>query len=195
MNPVLDTLIWLIDIPVRHGFVFVFLAVFGGLGALVIFLAAGREKGRPLPGSIIVSKLLTTTPAPLLTAARTREGLPRTTPPAPRRPSLARTASGALLVLLVLGGLLGLLGLVKVPLTHAYISAHGTETSATIDGEWVSFTAEDGTTYRVRNSFSAPATYPGSNPTIGYDHDTVPVRYLPSHPQAFIIVVDDARSY
>lgn len=182
IDTILGTLIWLVNVPTSNGLVFVFLAVFGGLGVLMMYLATGRVRARRLPGSVITNAALVDGALPLLTAARAREHLPRATPAASRRPNLPRMLTRALLLVLTAAGILGLLGIVGVPVTHAYIWSHGTETGASIDGDWVTFTAADGRTYTVRNS----------DPTIGTSETSVRVRYLPKHPQAYVIVVPAA---
>ncbi|MFF0508736.1 hypothetical protein ACFYUH_34820 [Streptomyces fimicarius] len=62
-----------------------------------------------------------------------------------RCPSPARIATGVLVILFVGGGFFGLRGIIGVPVTHVCIHDHGVDTEARLDGEWVRFTAADGT--------------------------------------------------
>ncbi|OFV76954.1 hypothetical protein RERY_24050 [Rhodococcus erythropolis] len=79
-----------------------------------------------------------------------------------------------MLAVLVAGAVLGVLGLARVPVTHAYIYAHGTEAEARIEGEWVAFVADDGGEYTLQNTFSSRSTYPAGAPILGHDHDASP---------------------
>ena len=42
MSSVLDTIVWVLGVPMDHGFVMITLAIFGGLGALVAELVSDR---------------------------------------------------------------------------------------------------------------------------------------------------------
>lgn len=92
-----------------------------------------------------------------------------------------------LLALLMAAGLvLGILSLVGVPVTTAYIHENGHPTIGTLDGEWVTFTTAAGETYTLRSDVFTPAQYPDRDAYVPSDAEVV-VRYLASHPQAFVI--------
>ncbi|MEV4775041.1 hypothetical protein [Microbacterium sp. LWH12-1.2] len=167
MNP-MDTLIWLINFPVAHGYAMVFIAGFSLLG---LFAMSARG----------------TAPGGRLRSIREREGL-LTLDARPRGEFLGRLRRIVFRVLafLMLGSLiLGILGLTGVPVTRAYIHENGRPTTATIDGDWVTFTTADGVEYTLESNFFTPSVYPARDaiPSSG----SVVVRYLPSHPQAFVI--------
>ncbi|MBM7367510.1 hypothetical protein [Gordonia hydrophobica] len=179
IGAIADTTIWLLDVPVDNGPVFLVLAVVGGLGTAAIHSATRRVRTRRLPGSIITNTTLVDGARPLLESARAREQLPRATPPAPRRLNLPRMLTGAMLVVLVFAGVLGILGTARVPVTDAYIRAHGAQASASVDDGWVTFTAANGRAYTLR--LSAGST------DLALDAGAVAVRYLARHPQAYVI--------
>lgn len=169
---IFDTLIWLIDFPVRHGYPMIFIAGFSLIGvALMAFRpVGGRVKSR-------------------LAAVREREGLPEAPQATDGRMVWARVQRvffRILAVMMISGLILGILGLSDVPITHAYISERGVPTTATVDGEWVTFSTGSGETYTLESNFFTPALYPDSNAWIPSDTPVV-VRYLPTHPQSFII--------
>ncbi|WP_433584256.1 hypothetical protein [Microbacterium hydrocarbonoxydans] len=166
---ILDTLIWLVNFPASHGYAMVFIAGFSILG-LFAMSAAGSAPG----GS--------------LRRVREREGLLRET--APQRGRIAdrlrrivfRVLAFAMLANLVIG----ILSLTGVPVTRAYIFEHGQPTAATIDGDWVTFTTATGVEYTLESNFFTPAGYPDRDAYIPTGAP-ITVRYLPGHPQAFVI--------
>jgi len=124
-----------------------------------------------------------------LNAVREREGLPEPAPKGDRRVAFARLRRSAfrILTLIMLAGLvLGILGLANVPVTHAYISERGVPTTATVADRWVTFSTASGETYTLENSLFSPSGYPDAHASIPSDAPVV-VRYLPGHPQSFII--------
>ncbi|MDR6868815.1 hypothetical protein J2Y69_003439 [Microbacterium resistens] len=167
----MDTLIWLANFPVRNGYAMVFVAGFSMMG--LIALAFRRPAGRDR-----------------LAAVRAREGLVETDGGDSLRRvggHLRAWAFRLLFAIVAAGGVLGVLGLCNVPVTSAYIHANGTEATATVEGNWVSFTASDGRRYTLENPFFASAAYPDANASVGWGGAPVTVRYLPGHPQAFVI--------
>ena len=168
MNP-LDTLMWLLNFPAAHGYAMVFIAAFSILG---LFAASAK----------------TATPGGALRSIREREGL--LSGEGRRRGQV----SGAImrivfrvLAFLMLGSLvIGILSLTGVPVTRAYIYDNGRPTTATVDGDWVTFTTADGVEYTLESNFFTPAVYPDRD-TYFLSGEPVVVRYLPSHPQAFVI--------
>lgn len=168
---VTDTLIWLINFPVSHAYPMVFIAGFSLMGLVVFaFRGVGGRNSR-------------------LAAIREREGLPE-----------ARRAGGVRIVaahaqrfgfrvltgVMLAGLVLAILGLSGVPVTHAYIRAHGVPTTGTVDGNWVTFSTPGGETYTIESNFFSPALYPDRDAWLQSGAPVV-VRYLPTHPQAFII--------
>lgn len=168
MNP-LDTLMWLVNFPAAHGYAMVFIAAFSILG-----LFAMSARGVTASGS--------------LRAVREREGL---VPAGTRsRGSIGGAAVRVLfrvLAFVMLGSLIiGILSLTGVPVTRAYIFENGRPTTGTVDGDWVTFTAADGTEYTLESDFFTPAVYPDRDAWLPSGAPVV-VRYLPAHPQAFVI--------
>lgn len=169
---IIDTLIWLVDFPVRHGYPMVFIAGFSLMGLAMLAFQPVRGGG-----------------SSRLTAVREREGLPEAPPPVGGRAIMARAQriGFRILAITMLAGLvLGILGLAEVPVTHAYISERGIPTTASVDGEWVTFSTAAGQTFTLESNFFTPALYPDAHAWIPEDSPVV-VRYLPAHPQAFII--------
>lgn len=167
---ILDSLIWLINFPVAHGYPMVFIAGFSlfGLAALAFRSVDGVDSR--------------------LTVIRDREGLPESRP-AGGRIVVARVQRIVfrILALIMLSGLvLGILSLAGVPVTHGYIRANGVPTTGTVDGDWVTFSTPGGETYTIESNFFTPAMHPDRDAWLPSDAPVV-VRYLPSHPQAFIV--------
>lgn len=171
MNP-LDTIVWLVNFPAAHGYAIVFIAGFSILG-----LFAGSVRGA-VPGGA-------------LRAIREREGL-LSPEERPRGQVIGRVVRIAFrtLALVMLGSLVvGILSLTGVPVTRAYIYDHGRPTTAIMDGDWVTFTTAEGVEYTLESNFFTPAVYPDRDSHISAGQPVV-VRYLPSHPQAFVIDSD-----
>lgn len=169
MNP-MDTLIWLLNFPASHGYAIVFIAGFSILG---LFMISARGVGSS--GSA-------------LRRIREREGLLR-----PGQRSGGRLGARVVriafrvLAFLMLGSLvIGILSLTGVPITRAYIHDNGRPTTGTIDGNWVTFTTAEGVEYTLESNFFTPAVYPDRGAYIPTGEPVV-VRYLPGHPQAFVI--------
>lgn len=166
---VLDTLIWLVNFPAAHGYAMVFIAGFSILG-LFAMSASGA------------------TPDAALRRIREREGL-LPVGESTRRPigGTVRRVGFRILAFVMLANLvIGILSLTGVPLTRAYIHEHGQPTTGTLDGDWVMFTTSTGVTYTVESNFFTPAVYPDRDAYLPSDQPVV-VRYLPGHPQAFVI--------
>ncbi|WP_336502282.1 DUF3592 domain-containing protein [Microbacterium paraoxydans] len=165
----LDTLMWLVNFPAAHGYAMVFIAAFSILGLFAIS-ARGTTGG----GS--------------LRAVREREGLlPADTRSRANIGGTVVRVVFRVLAFVMLGSLIvGILSLTGVPVTRAYIFENGRPTTGTVDGDWVTFTAADGTEYTLESDFFTPAVYPDRDAWIPSGAPVV-VRYLPSHPQAFVI--------
>lgn len=187
----IDTLVWLAAFASKQSFLLVFILMFGVVGTGLLCIAWPARAGRRRD---LASVLVLGDPDEILAAARVREGLPRATVQPRRRPSLHGLAARALLLLLVLAGAVVLLDQIGVPGTRRYISEHGATAPARIDGGWVTFTAQDGRTYTLEIPPMARVTYPGDASFTGSSEESATVRYLPSHPQAYIIEdpVDEA---
>lgn len=171
MNP-MDTLIWLVNFPAAHGYAVVFIAGFSILG---LFAMSVR-------GAV---------PGEALRAIREREGVLRHEG-RPRGQVWGRVVriGARLLAFLMLGSLvIGILSLTGVPVTRAYIYDNGRPTTATMDGDWVTFTTAEGVEYTLESNFFTPAVYPDRDVSLPSGQPVV-VRYLPSHPQAFVIDSD-----
>lgn len=171
MNP-MDTLIWLVNFPAAHGYAVVFIAGFSILGLFAMSVRGAA-------------------PGEALRTIREREGVLR---PAdrPRGQVWGRVVriGARLLAFLMLGSLvIGILSLTGVPVTRAYIYDNGRPTTATMDGDWVTFTTAEGVEYTLESNFFTPAVYPDRDVSLPSGQPVV-VRYLPSHPQAFVIDSD-----
>lgn len=166
----LDSLVWLVNFPVTHGYAITFIAAFSMIGC---FLLAVRSQ------KVSVA----------LTALREREGLPSASQPRPRTEVLSRIRRifFGVLGLVMLGSLiLGILATMGVPLTRGYIHANGVPTTGEVDGGWVSFTSNAGVEYTLRNDSFTPSVHPNTRSYVGSGEPVV-IRYLPSHPQAYVI--------
>ncbi|WP_136035913.1 DUF3592 domain-containing protein [Microbacterium sp. K35] len=168
MNP-LDTLMWLVNFPASHGYAMVFIAGFSILG---LFAVSARGA----------------TPGGSLRAIREREGLlPLDTRPRAGIGGTIVRIVFRVLAFVMLGSLvIGILSLTGVPVTRAYIYDNGRPTTATIDGDWVTFTTAEGVEYTLESNFFTPAVYPDRDAYLPSGAAVV-VRYLPDHPQAFVI--------
>ncbi len=166
----MDTLIWLVNFPVSHGYAMVFIAGFSLMG---LFALSFRGVGT----------------ASKLSRVRAAESLPETDPGRQTRNILARIQRFGfriLTVVMLAGLVLGILGLTGVPVTAAYIHENGQPALATMDGDWVTFTTSTGAAYTLESNFFSPAFYPDRDAWISSETEFV-VRYLPGHPQAFVI--------
>ena len=171
MNP-MDTLIWLVNFPASHGYAMVFIAGFSILG---LFALSAR-------GAV---------PGDALRSIREREGLLHPTERPRGRVWAGVVRVGArVLAFLMLGALvIGILSLTGVPVTRAYIYDNGRPTTGTLEGDWVTFTTAEGVEYTLESNFFTPAVYPDRDAFLTSGEPVV-VRYLPSHPQAFVIDSD-----
>jgi hypothetical protein len=168
----MDTLIWLVNFPASHGYAMVFIAGFSILG---LFALSAR-------GAV---------PGGTLRSIREREGLLRPTdrPRGRVGDGIVRVAARVLALLMVGSLVIGILSLTGVPVTRAYIFDNGRPTTATLDGDWVTFTTAEGVEYTLESNFFTPAVYPDRDVYLAGGQPVV-VRYLPSHPQAFVIDSD-----
>ncbi|KQQ64636.1 hypothetical protein [Microbacterium sp. Leaf320] len=166
---ILDTLIWLINFPAAHGYAMVFIAGFSILG-LFAMSASGSAPGMSIR------------------RVREREGLLHGE--AATRGQAVGTARRIVFRILAFGMLanlvIGILSLTGVPITRAYIHEHGQPTTGTVDGDWVTFTTSSGVEYTIESNFFTPAVYPDRDAYLPSGEPVV-VRYLPGHPQAFVI--------
>lgn len=166
---IFDTLIWLVNFPAAHGYAMVFIAGFSMLG---LFALSGSRG----------------TPGASLRRIREREGLLHGDDATRGRlgGAVRRTVFRILAVVMLGNLVVGILSLTGVPVTRAYIHEHGQPTTGTMDGEWVTFTTSTGVEYTIESNFFTPAVYPDRDAYLPYGEPVV-VRYLPGHPQAFVI--------
>ncbi|PRB65451.1 MULTISPECIES: hypothetical protein [unclassified Microbacterium] len=171
MNP-MDTLVWLVNFPASHGYAMVFIAGFSTLG---LFALSAR-------GAV---------PGEALRSIREREGLLHPTEHPRGRVWAGVVRIGARVLALVMVGslVIGILSLTGVPVTRAYIYDNGRPTTGTLEGDWVTFTTAEGVEYTLESNFFTPAVYPDRDVYLTSGEPVV-VRYLPSHPQAFVIDSD-----
>ncbi|WP_417504261.1 hypothetical protein [Microbacterium sp.] len=171
MNP-MDALVWLVNFPASHGYAMVFIAGFSTLG---LFALSAR-------GAV---------PGEALRSIREREGLLHPTEHPRGRVWAGVVRIGARVLALVMVGslVIGILSLTGVPVTRAYIYDNGRPTTGTLEGDWVTFTTAEGVEYTLESNFFTPAVYPDRDAFLTSGEPVV-VRYLPSHPQAFVIDSD-----
>ncbi|WP_262001090.1 hypothetical protein [Microbacterium sp. Mcb102] len=171
MNP-MDALVWLVNFPASHGYAMVFIAGFSTLG---LFALSAR-------GAV---------PGEALRSIREREGLLHPTEHPRGRVWAGVVRIGARVLALVMVGslVIGILSLTGVPVTRAYIYDNGRPTTGTLEGDWVTFTTAEGVEYTLESNFFTPAVYPDRDVYLTSGEPVV-VRYLPSHPQAFVIDSD-----
>ncbi|MFJ4175891.1 hypothetical protein [Microbacterium sp. NPDC089696] len=169
MNP-LDTFFWLLNFPAAHGYAMVFIAGFSILGLFAMSTSGG-----------VVRRTTS------LRSVREREGL-AVAEAAPRGEvggRILRIVFRVLAFVMLANLVIGILSLTGVPLTRAYIYENGQPTTGTKDGDWITFTTADGVEYTIESNFFTPAVYPDRDAYISGEQ--VVVRYLPGHPQAFVI--------
>ena len=168
MNP-LDTLIWLLNFPAAHGYAMVFIAGFSILGLFAMSVRGAAPGGA-------------------LRTIREREGLlrPEERPRGQVSGRILRIVFRVLAFVMLGSLVIGILSLTGVPVTRAYIYDNGRPTTATMDGDWVTFTTAEGVEYTLESNFFTPALYPDRDSFLPSGEPVV-VRYLPSHPQAFVI--------
>ncbi|WP_337026778.1 hypothetical protein [Microbacterium sp. LB16] len=168
MNP-MDTVIWLVNFPAAHGYAMVFIAGFSILG-----LFAMSVRGA--------------TPGGALRSIREREGLPQgsSRPRGQVVGTIVRVVFRMLAFVMLASLVIGILSLVGVPVPRAYIYDNGTTATGTMDGDWVTFTTTEGVEYTLESNFFTSAVYPDRDVYFP-SGEPVEVRYLPGHPQAFVI--------
>ena len=166
---IMDTIVWLANFPVTHGYAMVFIAGFSFMGLFAQSFRKIRSRSQ-------------------LSVIRDREGLPEPESAGAGRTVFAhlqRLFFRVLTAVMAVSIVLAILGLIGVPVTSSYIHDNGQPAVATLDGDWVTFTTATGETYTLPHDFFTPSAYPDRDAWIpGPD---VVVRYLPSHPQAYVI--------
>ncbi|MGJ0388519.1 hypothetical protein [Microbacterium sp. CGR1] len=166
---IIDTLIWLINFPAAHGYAMVFIAGFSILGLFAMSFSGSA-------------------PRVSLRRVREREGLLHGEVPARGKAAgtVRRIVFRVLAFLMLANLVIGILSLTGVPITRAYIHEHGQPTTGTVNGDWVTFTTPNGVEYTIESNFFTPAVYPDRDAYLPSGEPVV-VRYLPGHPQAFVI--------
>ena len=162
----MDTIIWLVNFPATHGFAMIFTVGFALFG---LFMLVGSHRG----------------------SARLRELRAQNGDIEPEhtwRDTAKAVQTWIYRVILVIALATLAVGLTSLmtnkPITAGYIHDHGVTTTGVYEDSVVTFTASNGTEYRMPIDSMIPAIHPGNWAMPG----TVQVRYLPSHPQAFVIV-------
>ena len=141
---IMDTLVWLANFPVTHGYAMVFIAGFSLMG---LFAQSFRSVGKRSQLSLI----------------REREGLPESDSAGSGRRVFAHIQRGFFRVLTVVMAtslVLGILSLIGLPATSAYILENGQPAIGTLEDDFVTFTTATGETYTLPDDFFTPATYP-----------------------------------
>lgn len=164
----MDTLVWLANFPATYGFVFVFIAGFSLFGLLRMAVGGGALTDRALQ--------------------QLREAAGEATEPTRSTAHKVQAWLYRVVTVLVLAAaVIGIISLItNRPITASYIADRGHTVSGTYDtaSRVVSFRADDGREYRIPIQLMTPPTLDGFWPSDGQ----VEVRYLPSHPQAFVII-------
>ncbi|AMS06023.1 hypothetical protein DUY81_16525 [Acidipropionibacterium acidipropionici] len=174
----MNTLVWLANFPVSNGYAMIFIGAFSLMGLGMMTFGGG------------------TTGDGKLQKIRAAQGLPEARSGEELRAGL-RTARRILAGLLLIGMVaclaLGIMGVTGRGATRAWIHGHGTAADATmvsVEGEdFVAFEAADGRTYWLHNDFFSPATWPDREAFVS-SGTRFQVRYLPDHPQAYVIDTD-----
>ena len=169
-----DTLAWLLNFPVTNGYAMVFLAGFGLFGS-IMWIFRGPSDGH---GKLVKIRERERLPEPRLKDHLLRAYLP-----------IRRTAASLLTIILGISLAAGIRGMTGGTWVREYIYEHGAKATGIMldyDGP-IQFQAEDGRTYTVMNEFFSPSEYPKDTSFYTYEGDEVTVRYLPSHPQAYVI--------
>lgn len=166
----LDHVVWLANFPTTTGYIWVFVSSFGALGVgRHMINRSGRQ--------------------PRLTELRREREAPfgiRNRPVLDVVRAVKAWLARIVFVGLILAGALGIASLGGFTPTYAYIHANGATASATIENEYVTFTAGDGRTYTLPYDFFTTPAYPDGD-FFTSSADQVVVRYLESHPQAYVI--------
>ncbi|MGO1255612.1 MAG: hypothetical protein ACTIJN_00565 [Microbacterium gubbeenense] len=171
---VMDSLVWLANFPATHAYEMVFLGAFSALGLVVAARQSVPKRSR-------------------LDQLRVERGMA-----GPEFPAASRVAAKVqswfffLLALVVFSGfVIAIASLIFGPITRGYIYEHGEravaiQTDDMGSFETVTFDADNGHRYTLNLPFFSPVTYPDRDAFVSGSEDLV-VRYLPNHPQAFVI--------
>lgn len=169
MNGLLDHLVWLANFPAGTGYVWVFISSFGafGVGRHMINRSARRSR---------LTELRQEREAPL--------GL-RRQPVLDALQLIKAWVARVVFVWLVVAGALGIASLAGFAPTLGYIHANGATAPATLENDYVTFTASDGRTYTLPYDFFTTPAYPDRE--FFTSADEIVVRYLEAHPQAYVL--------
>lgn len=171
---IVDTLVWLANFPATHAYEMVFVGGFSALGLIGLAFRGGPRRSR-------------------LEELRVERGM--ASPEFPARERIGAAVQSwffLILALVVLSGLvIGIASLIFGPITRGYIYEHGERAVSISDDaassfETVTFDAVDGRRYTLNLPFFSPVTYPDRDAFVTSTDELV-VRYLPSHPQAYVI--------
>lgn len=172
MNGIMDTLVWIANLPASHGYAVVFVAAFSAFGLVAnAFGSRGRATASRLQQ---------------VRAARGMAADDGSTSRPDLIGGLSRWFFRVLALVVLASGVIALISLIGGPVTASYIYEHGVSTKAeSTDSDYVRFTAEDGKTYTLHHNFFTPQSYPDDE-LLAFA-DQVVVRYLPGHPQAYVL--------
>ncbi|WP_029151352.1 hypothetical protein [Microbacterium indicum] len=175
MTGFLDALVWLATFPATHGYEMVFVGAFGGIGLIAMAFRGGsgssgsrladlrRERGLQAPAAAGASATFV----------------------------FVRWLWRILALVVLSGAVIGLISLISSPITSPYIYANGAMAVAVDNGDdTLTFTAEDGAEYTVNVPFFTQPSYPDADAFLAMSEQVV-VRYLPDHPQAFVVDTDE----
>ena len=172
-----DTLVWLVNFPATHAQEMAFVGGFSILGILALALRSKPRRSR-------------------LEELRAERGQAPAMAPLNARIGTALQAWIFRLLALVVGAglVIAIASMIFGPITRGYIYENGNAATVTKNdylSNTITFTAEDGKTYTMSLAFFSPPTYPDRNVDV-IGNERLVVRYLPDHPQAFVI--DTAES-
>ncbi len=172
-----DTVVWLLNFAVVNGYAIVFLAGFGLFGSVMAIFRS------PVDASA----------SSMLARVREREGLPESNRWDDVRRLLTRARRVTAVILTVVLGIAlvaGIRGMSSQTWTRQYIWDHGVIATATVVDDFdevVTFVAQDGRRYTLRNDFFSSAVMNQDEFHFMDESEHIRVRYLRDHPQAFVI--------
>ncbi|MFC7622956.1 hypothetical protein [Microlunatus sp. GCM10028923] len=170
MNWLLDQLVWLANFPANTGYIWVFVSGFGAFGVGRHMINRSGRQSR-------LTELRREREAPL--------GL-RDRPVLEALRMIKAWLARVVFVGLIFAGAIGIASLGGFTPTLSYIHANGVTAPATLENDYVTFTASNGRTYTLPYDFFTTPAYPDRDFFHTGDGKIV-VRYLESHPQAYVL--------
>jgi len=185
MREILDTIVWIVNVPATTGYAWTFIGAFSAIGLLMV--ASGFGSQLRLARSARANAR----------EARARGGHPDDDVPNPLAVlgyGLGRVAAVVIVLITVAFGAVGLISTFGHTITAGYIFDHGVQVDAeNINDDYVQYTAADGTVYTMEYSFFTAQSAP-SDENIAFA-ETLVVRYLPDHPQAFVVDTEASTTH